>query len=157
MLWDEFDSDLAGVSFGWLRHFLAPMQDGAFQQGQILHPIGKAIFVFAGGTSARLADFAGNRSTEFRLAKGPDFASRLKGHVDIVGPDPRGGDPEADPYYRIRRAILLRSMLWKDRPGSSPANGKIDPPHRSIRASCGPSSKSAPTVTARGRWKRSWP
>ncbi|HEY1169312.1 MAG TPA: RyR domain-containing protein [Candidatus Limnocylindrales bacterium] len=126
VLWDEFDSDLGGVSFGWLRHFLAPMQDGTFQQGQILHPIGKAIFVFAGGTSVRLADFAGNRSTEFRLAKGPDFASRLKGHVDIVGPDPRGGDPEADPYYRIRRAILLRSMLWNARRGLFSSEDKID-------------------------------
>jgi RyR domain len=126
VLWDEFDSDLAGTSFGWLRHFLAPMQDGAFQQGQILHPIGKAIFVFAGGTSVRLADFAGNRSDQFRLAKGPDFASRLKGHVDIVGPDPRGGDPEADPYYRIRRAILLRSMLLRDRRGLFTSEGKID-------------------------------
>ena len=117
VLWDEFDAALGGESFGWLRHFLAPMQDGAFQQGQILHPIGKAIFVFAGGTSARLADFAENTSTEFRLAKGPDFASRLKGHVDVVGPDPRGGDAEADPYYRIRRAVLLRSMLLRDRGG----------------------------------------
>jgi hypothetical protein len=125
VLWDEFDSRLGDESFGWLRHFLAPMQDGAFQQGQILHPIGKAIFVFAGGTSVRLADFAGNKTDDFRLAKGPDFASRLKGHVDIVGPDPRGGDPEADPYYRIRRAILLRSMLLRDRPGLFERNGKI--------------------------------
>lgn len=117
VLWDEFDSDLAGAPFGWLRHFLAPMQDGAFQQGQVLHPIGKAIFVFAGGTSSRLADFVANGSSEFRLAKGPDFASRIKGHVDIVGPDPRGGDLQGDPYARIRRAILLRSMLKRDRPG----------------------------------------
>ncbi|HEY5486518.1 MAG TPA: RyR domain-containing protein [Candidatus Limnocylindrales bacterium] len=125
VLWDEFDSDLAGSAFGWLRHFLAPMQDGAFQQGQILHPIGKAIFVFAGGTSTKLADFAGNKTQEFRLAKGPDFVSRLKGHVDIVGPDPRGGDPESDPYYRIRRAILLRSILLRDRPGLFEREGKI--------------------------------
>jgi hypothetical protein len=111
VLWDEFDSDAGSEHFGWLRHFLAPMQDGSFQQGQIEHPVGKAIFVFAGGTSARLADFAGNSSDEFRQAKGPDFVSRLKGHVDVVGPDPRGGDPDADPYYRIRRAILLRAML----------------------------------------------
>ncbi len=116
VLWDEFDAELAGQPFGWLRHFLAPMQDGAFQQGQILHPIGKAIFIFAGGTGARLAEFAGNRSPEFRLAKGPDFVSRQKGHVDIVGPDPRGHDREADPHFRIRRAILLRSMLLRDRP-----------------------------------------
>jgi hypothetical protein len=116
VLWDEFDGDFAGTRFGWLRHFLAPMQDGSFQQAQIVHPIGKAIFVFAGGTSARLQDFAGNRSGEFRLAKGPDFVSRLKGHVDVVGPDPRAGDPGADPYYRIRRAILLRAILLRDRP-----------------------------------------
>jgi hypothetical protein len=116
VLWDEFDGDFAGARFGWLRHFLAPMQDGSFQEGQIVHPIGKAIFVFAGGTSARLQDFAGNRSAEFRLAKGPDFVSRLKGHVDVVGPDPRAGDPEADPYYRLRRAILLRAILLRDRP-----------------------------------------
>ena len=128
VLWDEFDADLAGTPFGWLHHFLAPMQDGAFQQGQILHPIGKAIFVFAGGTSSKLAEFAGNRSTEFRLAKGPDFVSRLKGHVDIVGPDPRGGDPDADPHFRIRRAILLRSMLLRDRPGIvSDGRLQIDP------------------------------
>jgi hypothetical protein len=116
VLWDEFDGDFAGARFGWLRHFLAPMQDGSFQQGQIVHPIGKAIFVFAGGTSARLEDFTGNRSAEFRLAKGPDFVSRLKGHIDVVGPDPRSGDPEADPYYRLRRAILLRAILLRDRP-----------------------------------------
>jgi hypothetical protein len=132
VLWDEFDSDLAGSTFGWLRHFLAPMQDGAFQQGQILHPIGKAIFVFAGGTSSRLAEFADNRSAEFRLAKGPDFVSRLKGHVDIVGPDPRGADRDADPHFRIRRAILLRSMLLRDRPSLFARNGastrlQIDP------------------------------
>jgi hypothetical protein len=117
VLWDEFDAELGGIAFGWLRHFLAPMQDGAFQQGQLLHPIGKAIFVFAGGTAARLAEFADNRSAEFRLAKGPDFVSRIKGHVDIVGPDPRGNSANTDPHYRIRRAILLRSMLLRDRPG----------------------------------------
>jgi hypothetical protein len=132
VLWDEFDADLGGKAFGWLRHFLAPMQDGAFQQGQILHPIGKAIFVFAGGTSSRLADFADNASPEFRLAKGPDFVSRLKGHVNIVGPDPRGGDREADPHFRIRRAILLRAMLLRERPNLFTGQGKsahleIDP------------------------------
>jgi hypothetical protein len=117
VLWDEFDCNPGGRPYGWLRLFLAPMQDGAFQEGQILHPIGRAIFVFAGGTSSRLGDFAGNATAEFRLAKGPDFVSRLKGHVDIVGPDPRNGDPEADPYFRIRRAILLRSVLLRERPG----------------------------------------
>jgi hypothetical protein len=126
VFWDEFDSGLDGVAFGWLRHFLAPMQDGTFQRGEILHPIGQAIFVFAGGTSSRMADFADNTSARFRLAKGTDFMSRLKGHVDIVGPDPRGGDPEADPYHRIRRAVLLRSILFRDLRGLFTKDGEID-------------------------------
>lgn len=49
VFWDEFDSSHEGVPLGWLRYFLAPMQDGAFRQGQMVHPIGRAIFVFARG------------------------------------------------------------------------------------------------------------
>ena len=45
------------VTYGWLRYFLAPMQDGKFLQGEMAHPIGKAIFVFAGGTSWTLDNF----------------------------------------------------------------------------------------------------
>ena len=47
VFWDEFDSQ----AYRWLQFLLAPMQDGKFQEGQITHPIGKCIFVFAGGTS----------------------------------------------------------------------------------------------------------
>ena len=54
VFWDEFDTALEGQPLGWLRYFLAPMQDGAFQDGQITHPIGRAIFVFAGGTAERM-------------------------------------------------------------------------------------------------------
>jgi hypothetical protein len=57
IFWDEFDTSLDGRRLGWLRYFLAPMQDGSFQQGQINHPIGRAIFVFAGGTSHRMDEF----------------------------------------------------------------------------------------------------
>jgi hypothetical protein len=57
VFWDEFDTELDGKPLGWLRHFLAPMQDGSFQEGQITHPIGRAIFVFAGGTSHHLESF----------------------------------------------------------------------------------------------------
>jgi len=116
VFWDEFDTALDGRPLGWLRYFLAPMQDGAFQEGQILHPIGRAIFVFAGGTSQRMAGFGGALSSEdFCAAKGPDFVSRLKGYVDVLGPNPRpstaGVAPAADPYYVVRRAILLRAIL----------------------------------------------
>jgi hypothetical protein len=115
VFWDEFDTRLAGADFGWLRHFLVPMQDGTFQQGEIVHSLGPAIFVFAGGTKSRVEDFAANKDESFKLAKGPDFVSRLKGYVNVIGPNPRSDDAANDPYYVIRRALLLRSMLERDR------------------------------------------
>lgn len=112
VFWDEFDSAYED-KFGWLRYFLAPMQDGKFQQGDLAHPIGKAIFVFAGGTSETLDSFGKDLcEEEKRAAKVPDFVSRLKGYLNVLGPNPqaRGNDP----YYMVRRAILLRSMLSRD-------------------------------------------
>ncbi len=116
VFWDEFDTSLNGEPLGWLRHFLAPMQDGRFQEGQIAHPIGRSIFVFAGGTAANMAEFGQGLSPEaFRAAKGPDFASRLKGYINILGPNPVKS-VEGDPYSIIRRAILLRSILKRNVP-----------------------------------------
>jgi hypothetical protein len=109
VFWDEFDATLGDEPLGWLRHFLAPMQDGEFQEGQSTHHIGRAIFVFAGGTRQRMRDFNSDDSNEFRDAKGRDFVSRLKGYVDIIGPNPVNDRP--DPHYVTRRAILLRSLL----------------------------------------------
>jgi hypothetical protein len=119
VFWDEFDTPLSGTPLGWLRYFLAPMQDGAFREGQIVHPIGPAIFVFAGGTSERMASFGSGLDEEtFRGSKVPDFISRLKGFVNVLGPNPQGskiGEPSAgDPFYIIRRAILFRSILWRN-------------------------------------------
>lgn len=116
IFWDEFDTSLGDQPYGWLRYFLAPMQDGAFQEGQITHPIGECIFVFAGGTSARIESFGQNLGEEqLKAAKVPDFVSRLKGFINILGPNPQKGDGEGgpgdDPYYVIRRAILFRSIL----------------------------------------------
>jgi RyR domain len=113
VFWDEFDTTLDRQPFGWLRHFLAPMQDGRFQQGQISHPIGRSIFVFAGGISESMDLFGADMTEkEFRDVKGPDFVSRLKGYVNILGPNPQKNS--SDPYYVIRRAILLRSILRRD-------------------------------------------
>jgi hypothetical protein len=137
--WDEFDSG----NYRWLQYFLAPMQDGTFQEGQHTHAIGKSVFVFAGGTSRDFAHFGPPIPTErddekrrkdidaFRMAKGPDFKSRLAGFLDILGPNPRqcmnedlaraGLDPwqddPADLDFPVRRAILLRTLLGmiKDR------------------------------------------
>jgi hypothetical protein len=121
VFWDEFDTRLHQEPLGWLRYFLAPMQDGEFQEGQIIHPIGRCIFVFAGGTSHNIETFGTNLSEKERLAvKLPDFVSRLKGFLNIRGPNRQisSGRPTeyADPYYVIRRAIILRSNLERFSP-----------------------------------------
>jgi hypothetical protein len=119
VFWDEFDTALDGQTLGWLRYFLVPMQDGTFQHGQITHPIGRCIFVFAGGTCARMEEFSKAMGNDelFVKMKGPDFVSRLKGYVDILGPNPQTveGGP-VDLCYVIRRALMLRVRLRADAP-----------------------------------------
>jgi hypothetical protein len=133
VFWDEFDTSLAGVPLGWLRYFLAPMQDGAFLEGQVTHPIGRAIFVFAGGTCERMEEFGKKLNEDprenekiFRAVKGPDFKSRLKGFINILGPNPQKGI--YDPYFIIRRAILLNSLLRRLTPQFFSPALQIDDP-----------------------------
>lgn len=120
VFWDEFDTTMDGKPLGWLRYFLSPMQDGHFQDGQISHPIGRCIFVFAGGTAYSMAEFGGGMAVEnFKAVKGPDFVSRLRGYVNILGPNPIQGNadsPAEDPFFIIRRAILLWSILKLNAP-----------------------------------------
>jgi hypothetical protein len=84
------------------------MQDGEFQEGQLIHPVGKAIFIFAGGTSHTFEEFKTKKA--LKEAKGPDFLSRLKGFLNISGPNPQEKREEGDPYFIVRRALLLRSL-----------------------------------------------
>lgn len=119
VFFDEFDSGFA-EKLGWLKYFLALMQDGVFREGDSLHSIGKAIFVFAGGTSSTLKEFCGEDIEDeeehkqfilgFKSAKGPDFLSRLRGYVNILGPNQTN---QQDQLFIIRRAMLLRSLLEK--------------------------------------------
>lgn len=123
VFFDEFDSAFNG-SLGWLKYFLAPMQDGVFREGDSLHPLGKAIFVFAGGTSSTFTEFCGETLQDeaeykqflrhFQSAKGPDFVSRLRGYVNILGPNQT--DEQGDHLFVIRRAMLLRSLLERKTP-----------------------------------------
>jgi len=126
VFWDEFDSK----QLAWLRYFLAPMQDGEFQEGQLTHNIGKSIFVFAGGTCSCMEEFE-EKTHSAVSEKGPDFLSRLKGFINVMGPNPilpytakntAAQDPidntsainlarNADPEYIIRRAILINSLM----------------------------------------------
>ena len=121
IFWDEFDSN----DYMWLQYFLAPMQDGRFMEGQIFHPIGKCVFVFAGGTSFDMENFGPSRKDkegirQFKLKKGPDFVSRLNGYLNVLGPNRRQtyntdkdvwqNDPD-DICFPIRRAFLIRTNL----------------------------------------------
>ncbi|MCG8343430.1 MAG: AAA family ATPase, partial [Chlorobiales bacterium] len=111
VFFDEFDSGFNG-QLGWLKYFLAPMQKGIFREGETDHPIGKAIFVFAGGTSRTFSGFSGGKTNDplFINAKGPDFVSRLRGFIDIKGPNPVDSD---DRFFHIRRALFIRQILYK--------------------------------------------
>ena len=122
VFWDEFDTG----DLKWLPDFLAPIQDAEFFAAGLKHPFGKCIFVFAGGTSSRFDEFkAWRRHGEtheqhtddiwypsFKAVKGPDFISRLRGFVDVKGPNPGSTEPNAthqtavseDPAFVLRRA-----------------------------------------------------
>jgi len=113
------------------------MNDGKFQEGQITHPLGRCIFVFAGGTSHSLEYFGPPEPApdavpnsdevkawnQFKLDKGPDFLSRIHGSLNVLGPN-RRRDPKStqtgpgnqhevgdDVSFPLRRAILLRALL----------------------------------------------
>jgi hypothetical protein len=137
VFWDEFDAMRDGVSLGWLKEFLSPMQDAQFVTRGIGHPFGKCIFVFAGGTSSTFEEFVRPNNPAFKSArdeaevgpsaehkrfkevKGPDFVSRLRGYVNIKGPNPTSD--RGDEVYVIRRALLLRSLVERHH------RGVIDP------------------------------
>jgi hypothetical protein len=51
-----------------------------------------------------------------RLVKFPDFISRLKGFLNILGPNSIETNG-SDPYYILRRAITLRSLIERNVPG----------------------------------------
>ena len=91
------------------------MQDAEFHAGGAKYPFGKAIFVFAGGTSTSLGVFDKKPGSpeykDFKEQKGPDFVSRLRGHIDVKGPNPEKG--ASGHAHIIRRAIMLRKNLEK--------------------------------------------
>jgi hypothetical protein len=113
VFWDEFDTALGGRELGWLAQFLAPMQDGAFVEHGVARPIGPAVFIFAGGTHPTMASFK-TRAVEIPGAKATDFLSRLRGFVDILGPNPMHA---SDDTFILRRALLLRALLQGKAPG----------------------------------------
>ncbi|KAF7878963.1 hypothetical protein EAF04_000166 [Stromatinia cepivora] len=124
VLFDEFDTSFKGNTLGWLKYFLAPMQDGNFLDNGQVRPLGRGIFIFIGGTSNTFRNFtrdieapaqtkdleAQAQYQQARAAKKPDFVSRLSGYIDIRGPNVNG---TGDTMYPVRRAILLHALLGK--------------------------------------------
>lgn len=117
VFFDEFDSDKDGMALGWIKYFLMPMQDGRFKDGQGEHPLGKCILVFAGGTSSNFETFASPMYDKdeairqsFKNIKGPDFLSRLRGTINVLGPNKKDED---DVNFILRRALLLRSIITR--------------------------------------------
>lgn len=130
VFFDEFDCTFENRPLGWLRYFLVPMQDGEFMDQGSMHPIGKSIFVFAGGIYKDFQQFCEKigissdkqvnsrdnilfASENFYAEKCPDFVSRLRGYVNILGPNKID---ESDGAYIIRRAIILRSLIEEKAP-----------------------------------------
>jgi len=109
IFFDEFDSKFGEQSCGWLKYFLAPMNDGEFNDGIDTHPIGRAIFVFAGGTFHQYSEMSNACFKEdMKDAKVPDFVSRLRGHLNILGSNPTH---ETDYTCMLRRATVLYDNL----------------------------------------------
>lgn len=140
IVFDEFDSFFGG-NLGWLKHFLSPMQDGVYRAEETFHPIGRAIFVFAGGTSSSFSEFCGEKIEdedekrvflkEFRSTKGPDFVIRLRGYINILGPNQ---SDDNDQLFMIRRAMLMRSLIEQKLPHLINENGEAQIDNDVLRA-----------------------
>jgi len=138
LLLDEFDAPGPnGDELGWLKYLLAPMQDGRYKSKQSMLGIGKALLIFAGGTTETYEEFCppadGSKQPDkcaarlevLKRTKGTDFVSRLRGHANISSingsmhrqeredPLSRGREEFTPDLFLIRRAILFRSLLEK--------------------------------------------
>jgi hypothetical protein len=105
-LWDEFDSK----NYFWLQYLLAPMQDGTFQEGQVTHPLGKCIFVFAGGTADTFDTFGvrppGRGGASNLRGRTPSMRSAQPGRAESL-------QKEVDRYteYKLRKGPDFVSRL----------------------------------------------
>ncbi|MDR3136522.1 MAG: ATP-binding protein [Coriobacteriales bacterium] len=128
VFFDEFDSRYKKDELGWLRFFLSPMQDGTFMdESGVLHKMGRAIFFFAGGVFTTMDQFRQYKRNDTAETEGsdsgrhdtgnfrekiklPDFISRVKGFIDVAGPN---STSDGGVLHYFRRTTLLRTMLEK--------------------------------------------
>ena len=69
---------------------------------------------------------------EFKDAKGPDFISRLRGYVNILGPNQT--DEKWDLLFIVRRAMLLRSLIERKTPYLIDGSGEAQIDNGVLRA-----------------------
>lgn len=113
VFFDEFDSTLDGVRFGWLKYFLAPMQDGAYRDGDREFTLGKSVFVFAGGTCSNHVAFESAAKGADSSTKVTDFLSRTRAFLDVMGINPRRAEDGSTSVPYLKRAVLLRSLILR--------------------------------------------
>ncbi len=82
------------------------MQDGKFKaaESEGSYTVGRAIFVFAGGTADTFEKFEGNVRKE-TSAKGPDFISRLRGHLNILPINALSKPPKKEDVRDLAEAV----------------------------------------------------
>ena len=110
----KFDLPFNDKEYGWLKFFLDPMESGVFNVDGTLNHIKRAIFVFETGAHESFQDFSYDNQYEinqFKRAGGSDFVSRLRAYLNVLGPNKCFED---DLFFRMRRAVLLRSILEKN-------------------------------------------
>jgi len=114
IIFDEFDANFEKEPLGWLKYFLAPMQDDEFRGRTGTYQVGRAIFVFSGGTSYNFKNFKEKlNGDERKAAKLDDFIGRLRGFLDVMGIDEEPKKEAISRVVKLRRAIMLRSLLEK--------------------------------------------
>ena len=110
---DEFDSKLSGTDFGWFKYLLPLLQDGTFLYNGNLYDLPKSIVICAGGLNRSFLEF-GLRSNEQKFidAKGPDLISRLRGYVNMKGPNPYSPFSQ---QYKIDESITQKVHSGNDK------------------------------------------
>lgn len=140
VIFDEFDCFFENP-LGWLKYFLAPMQDGLFRGRTQDYRVGRAIFLFSGGTSDSFNLFKSTRfeRTDASVAQQEAGDANGSAEQEAVRQKVKGEEAEAarrkvklddfisrlrghldvteingsniDMQLMLRRAIVLRSIL----------------------------------------------
>lgn len=114
VFWDEFDSPFEGKKYGWLKYFLAPMEDGEYFYNNVSHNVGSCVFIFAGSNVKSWNEFVElsnpeNKENNADLSKVSDFISRILGYIDVLGPNQESDNNGES--YKLRRAIFVRQNI----------------------------------------------